>query len=100
MTQLKLKLIPALRQREFPTPEKLKLKEGTHCYIIYDILLDGLWHNVIDMMMVKDSMWLVTRNWAIRSRISDLNRKLKPLGYLIESRLGINRQGEYRLKRV
>lgn len=95
MNQLSFRLETTLRQREKPTPEDLHLKEGTDCFFIYNILLDERWHNVIDIMQRRSPTII---NWAVRSRISNLNDKLKGTGWFIDSRIGSNRQGEYLLR--
>mgnify|MGYP001591450754 CR=1 FL=1 len=52
------------------------------------------WHNAIDLM--KD-LKPGCVNWALRSRVSDLNKTLPSKGFHIESRIGKNRCAEYRL---
>ena len=71
-------------------------KTGTHNHFIINILNDGQWHNVIDIMARYGTG---IRNMAIRSRVSDINRYCNSAGlnWHIESRIGGNRQGEYRL---
>ena len=65
-------------------------KKPTDKELILSVLSDKKWHNVLE---------IITRckpgciNWSVRSRISDLNRD----GWAIESRIGGNRQAEYRL---
>lgn len=80
-----------------PTLIELRLKENTDCFFVYGILLDGQWHNVIDIM-AKRSITMV--NWSVRSRISDLKKKLIPFGFTIESKIDTNRQGSYRLVKI
>lgn len=74
-------------------------KPGTHCDLVLRILGDGAWHNVIDMMSVLDGPGHTCRNWAIRSRISDINKKIRLVEYTVLSRIATNRQGEYRMVR-
>ena len=68
----------------------------TDCELIMLILTDGKWHNVIDIMRQGKPGAV---NWAVRSRISDLNRKFSRdrAGFFIESRIDVNRQAKYRL---
>jgi len=62
----------------------------TDCEIILKILSDGEWHNIIEICYRGKPQAI---NWAVRSRISNLKQK----GYNIISKIGKNRQGEYRL---
>jgi len=94
MIQMSLRLEPALRQREPPTCEELGLKEGTDCYFLYKLFLNRHWWNIIAIFQARSHTMV---NWAARTRISNLNTKLKPFDWIIESRIGDNRQGEYRL---
>jgi len=77
-----------LEQLEFMTVKK------TDCELILDYLkFKKDWCNVIDIM---SDLKPTSRNWAVRSRISDLIKK----GYNIESRISeINRCAEYRLNK-
>jgi len=68
--------------------------EGTDCHFILNFLSDGLYHNIIDIMLARGE---TIRNWAVRSRIAQLRPKLKPLGFDIQSEIDFNRQSKYRL---
>ena len=67
------------------------MKKPSDCDLILEYLISNEgWNNAIDMhRSIKPNCV----NWALRSRCSDLRRK----GYNIESRIGANRQAEYRL---
>ena len=69
----------------------------THCEIIYGILSDKIWHNVIEISKVGFPGCV---NVAIRSRVTDLKRKLLPQNKTIISRIAKNRQAEYRLVEI
>jgi hypothetical protein len=62
----------------------------TDCEIVLNILMDGKWWNVIDIMTAGKPG---SKNWAVRSRIADLRRK----GYKIEGLRGANGCQDYRL---
>jgi len=69
----------------------------TDCALVFDYLASRPgWHCVVDMMrfLKPDAV-----NWALRSRVSDLNRKFAKEGlpYKIESRLGESGCADYRL---
>ena len=66
----------------------------TDSELILNILADGEWHNVITIMKQGKPGAI---NWAVRSRVSDLKKKLRPEGYDIDSRIGENGQAEYML---
>jgi len=60
------------------------------CSLILNYLSDGQWHNVIQIM---EALKPGARNWAVRSRISNLKEK----GHVIEKRIGENGCADYRL---
>ena len=78
----------------------------TDCALILSYLKSrpGQWVNVIQIMAdLKPN----ARNWAVRSRISDINRRrvskefLRALtGYYIKGRIGANGCEDYRLIKV
>lgn len=74
-------------------------KPGTDCYFILEYLINHEgWRNVIDIIKSKSfSPERPMVNWACRSRISDINKKIGPHGWTITSRIGSNGQGEYML---
>lgn len=82
-------------RKTFPSITELRLREGTDNHFIYKLLLDGSWWNVIDIMKARGPHIV---NWAVRSRVSNLNTRLKPFGFKVDARLGVNRQGEYKLE--
>lgn len=67
------------------------------CDLIFNYLLNHPgWHNVVDIMReLKPS----AVNWAVRSRIAELNERFKKnmKPYRIESRLGENGCADYRI---
>lgn len=73
----------------------------TDCDLVFQYLLGRPgWHNAVDMMLELKPGAV---NWALRSRISDLNRRgmpSHPTGFRIESRLGENGCAEYRLQEI
>jgi hypothetical protein len=62
----------------------------THTEKILEVLADGEWHNVIDIMRIAFPGRI---NVAIRARIANINEH----GIKTYSRIGNNGQGEYRL---
>ena len=60
-------------------------KEGTDNHNVLRFMMDGSWHNAPQYMETLDKQNFVNRNFAFRSRISDIKRKL-PQGWQIESR--------------
>lgn len=62
----------------------------TDCELVLNYLRDGQWHNIIDMHIALKPN---ARNWACRSRVSDL----RSMGHIIDRRIGKNGQAEYRL---
>jgi hypothetical protein len=73
--------------------------ETTDNYLALSALVDGSWHNVVDLMRLKDNphTGFVCRNWAVRSRISDINKRIRPLGFIIESEIDLNGCAKYRI---
>lgn len=53
----------------------------TDVELVYNVLKDGAVHNVIDICYICKPKAI---NWACRSRISDLKKKLIPLGKTIK----------------
>ncbi len=69
----------------------------TDCDLIYEYLKDHQWHNVVDMCL---SLKPNAVNWAVRSRISNLNKsfqKIEPPEEEIESKIDTNGQSKYKL---
>ena len=71
------------------------------CFLLFDYFRSHPeWNNTIDIQLnLKPN----AVNWAMRSRISDMNRfwlKKHKLDFFIESRLGKNGCAEYRLVKI
>ena len=66
-------------------------------YRIACILNDGLWHNVIDIMATRDGGAFTMRNWAVRSRISNIKARIEPYGWTNESEIDLNGCAKYRI---
>lgn len=73
----------------------------TDNYNVLLSLLDGRWHDAPEYMEGMDRRGMVVRNFAYRSRISDIGKKIAPEGWEIESRRKVNsRIYEYRLRYI
>lgn len=74
-------------------------KPDTDNYLVMTVLVDGAWHNVIEIMRLKDNpqTGFVCRNWAIRSRISDIKKVIICYGFTIDSLLDDNGCSKYRI---
>ena len=61
--------------------------ETTDNYFVCDILCDGQWHTSMDIMKLKDNpaRGFVCRNFAVRSRISNIKDKVYHFGWTVES---------------
>ena len=72
--------------------------QGTDNYFILNYLLTREWVNVLELMTAHGYN---EKNFAARSRISDINKKIKPKGFEIISRISkVNHQGEYMLREI
>ena len=75
---------------KYITEGKKPVKEGTDCYLILNVLRDFKEHHVLEIFLrCKPD----AKNWAARSRISDLRDK----GYDIRSRTAPDGQAIYKL---
>ena len=59
---------------------------STDNYQVLLQLLDMRWHNAPEYMATLDANNFLCRNFAYRSRISDIGKRIAPEGWEIESR--------------
>jgi hypothetical protein len=57
----------------------------TDNYFVCAILCDGYFHNSMDIMSLKDKPGFICRNFAVRSRISNIKEVIELHGWTIES---------------
>ena len=67
----------------------------TDCELIYNVLKDGQWHNAVDICLICKPNAV---NWALRSRISDLKKKLRKNMVDIKSKIDTNGCAKYRFE--
>ena len=70
------------------------MRDKTDAEIIFEILMDMKPHNVIEIMH-RGKPYAI--NWAVRSRIAEMRKKLRPEGYDIKKKIDTNRQATYKL---
>lgn len=71
----------------------------TDNYLVASILSDGNWHNAVDIMRLKDrpETGFVCRNFAVRSRVSDIKKIIQQYDFTIDSEIDFNGCAKYRI---
>ena len=71
----------------------------TDNHLVMSMLSDGNWHNGIEFQKAKDrpETGFICRNFAHRSRVSNIKNKIQGFGFTIESKIDTNGCATYRV---